>query len=387
MLSPQLDTLAKSLMFRALVRPCLAAIVALATALLSLPCHAQDDFLTIGSKAPALDIEHWLQDGNGFFKPVTDFEDDKIYVVEFWATWCNPCISSMPTLAEIQNKYRGRDVQIVSASIEPLETVQGFLKRSGPDDKTFGEITAPYCLTTDPDESTYRDYMTASGQSGIPMSFIVGKTGLIEWAGHPMLMEEPLEKIVEGTWDRAEFKLQYEDELRFGEIQTALRQLYQAGRIDVALQLIQEQIPLVHSEEIKTTLRDLAHETRFEYGLMTKETMDFYRERLKTARTDPDVMLQLVVSTISALEVGPKARDFADDVVQAYETAIEAGQTRSKAEAYQFIAMIHERKSNLKKSVEAMQKAVDVASGGAKRRLQTQLKNLQAMAEASDAEE
>ena len=43
--------------------------------------------LTIGSKAPALDVEHWVQNGEGKFKPVTKFENGKVYIVEFWATW------------------------------------------------------------------------------------------------------------------------------------------------------------------------------------------------------------------------------------------------------------------------------------------------------------
>ena len=63
-----------------------------------------DELLTIGSDAPAIDVEHWVQDGKGKFKPVTEFAKGKVYVVEFWATWCGPCIMSMPHLVELQNK-------------------------------------------------------------------------------------------------------------------------------------------------------------------------------------------------------------------------------------------------------------------------------------------
>ena len=60
--------------------------------------------LTIGSVAPPLDIEHWVQDGKGKFKPVTKFNKDSVYIVEFWATWCGPCIASMPHIVETQKK-------------------------------------------------------------------------------------------------------------------------------------------------------------------------------------------------------------------------------------------------------------------------------------------
>ncbi len=102
------------------IRLLLAASIAVALCLWTLdrPRAAAAEELGIGSRAPELDIEHWIQDGNGFFKPVTTFEQGKVYVVEFWATWCGPCIQSMPHLAELQNKYRGQNVQIVSVSDE-----------------------------------------------------------------------------------------------------------------------------------------------------------------------------------------------------------------------------------------------------------------------------
>ena len=144
--------------------------------------------LTIGSKAPKLDIEHWVSNGNDKFKPVKEFETGKVYVVEFWATWCGPCVMSMPHLAETQKKYADKGVQLISVSDEDLETVKGFLEKpvkgaeAEKDDKenTYGKLTSVYCLTTDPDKSVYEGYMDAAGQNGIPTCFIVGKSGVIE---------------------------------------------------------------------------------------------------------------------------------------------------------------------------------------------------------------
>lgn len=134
--------------------------------------------LSIGSNAPALNIEHWVQDGNGKFKPVTKFANGKVYVVEFWATWCGPCIQSMPHLAKLQADFADKGVQIVSISDEDLETVEKFLerpvrapKKAKEDDadakpQTYRELTSAYCLTTDPDQSSNRDYMEAAEQIG-----------------------------------------------------------------------------------------------------------------------------------------------------------------------------------------------------------------------------
>ena len=221
------------------------------------PHSTAAELLTIGSDAPKLDIEHWVQDGKGKFKPVTDFQKGKVYVVEFWATWCGPCIASMPHLAELQGTYADKGVQIVSISDEELETVEKFLDRevssrrmpkadsdeeSAEQDKeskqTYRDLTSAYCLTTDPDQSSYESYMVAAAQNGIPTAFIVGKDAKVEWIGHPMSMDEPLAAVVDGSWDRdafaEEMRAQQEAEKVMNDIYMAL----QKQEFDAALEQI-----------------------------------------------------------------------------------------------------------------------------------------------------
>lgn len=171
----------------------------------SMPATAFEHAI-IGADAPPLDIAHWLQDREGAFKPVKEFTPGKVYVIEFWATWCGPCIMSMPHLAELQDAYADKGVTVIGVSDEKVEDVRGFLEQQTPDvQATYGEITKKYCLTIDPDGSVHKDYMAAAQEGGVPTAFIVGKTGKIEWIGHPDTIDEPLESIVAGTWDRTSF--------------------------------------------------------------------------------------------------------------------------------------------------------------------------------------
>jgi len=119
----------------------------------------------------------------------------------------------MHKMGELQSKYDGKDVQIISVCAEDLDTVEDFLEKEtfGLGDekepkKTFADITRSYCLTADPDRSVWNDYYIASGRKQFLGTFIVGKTGLIEWIGSSVRMTEPLDKIIAGEWNRDEFK-------------------------------------------------------------------------------------------------------------------------------------------------------------------------------------
>jgi len=166
--------------------------------------------LTIGDRAPDIDITHWIKgvemDRRGAFTPITKFEGGQVYVLEFWATWCGPCVGGMPHLSELQKKYADRGVTIIGVSDETLPKVTSFLFETYKRDGKLQNDRTQYVLATDPDKSVKTDYFTAAGQTGIPCAFVIGKDGHVEWIGHPMSMDDALEKVVAGTWDRATFK-------------------------------------------------------------------------------------------------------------------------------------------------------------------------------------
>lgn len=137
-------------------------------------CTFAADRLTIGSAAPPIDIEHWLTDK----EPITEFEAGKVYVIEFWATWCGPCVASMPHLRQLQDRHSEK-VTVISVSDEVPATIEEFLERKQ-GETTYRDITSSYWLATDPDGSVKQDYMRAADQHGIPTAFLVGKSGEIE---------------------------------------------------------------------------------------------------------------------------------------------------------------------------------------------------------------
>ncbi|KAA5542189.1 redoxin domain-containing protein [Roseiconus nitratireducens] len=349
------------------------------------PAEAEPS-LTIGSKAPALDIEHWVQDGNGKFQPVTDFDSGTVYVVEFWATWCGPCISSMPHLAQLQNEYRDRGVRIVSVSDESLDEVEALLKKPYPQkEESFADVTSAYSLTTDPDGSTHRDYMQAAEQRGIPTSFVVGKTGLVEWIGHPMKLDEPLAAVVDGTWDREAFKQEMERERQFEEAVQQFGRLANQGMFEEAAKLLNDQIESTESEEYKEQWMMLRHRFRLMTGQADQETFDYYLEDLKKRQGTPYAVGQFGMMLFAASQNGGEVGPLAKETITALESEVEGAEKELQPLLYNALAQLHVIEDQLDQAIAAQEKAIEVADDRQKKRLMPFLEELKAAAEEQSA--
>jgi thiol-disulfide isomerase/thioredoxin len=315
--------------------------------------------LTIGTKAPALDVEHWVQDGNGKFKPVTEFQPGQVYVVEFWATWCGPCRASMPHLVETQEKYE-KEVQIVSISDEDLPTVEAFLKKNSPEapGKTYGELTSAYCLTTDPDKSNYAAYMDAAGQNGIPTAFIVGKDGYVEWIGHPMTMDEPLKAIVEDKWDRETFKQEFaakqKIDLKLNEVSRALQQ----RKFKEALSLIDEALG-----EAPESLAPMLNRYKLMIMLQTgDEGVADHLKKLSADVEDGNALNEMAWMVYQASNGGIKVSDeLLTAAVEIAEKAVNASQGQIKGYSLDTLAHLKHKQGDLESAIKFQTEAVELA--------------------------
>lgn len=147
-----------------------------------------------GDPAPPLKVSKWLQG-----EAVKGFEPGKVYVVEFWATWCGPWIAFMPHLADLQEKYKDKGVTVIGFTARDVlgkpghteEMVAAFVKARGPKLK--------YTFAYADDGATADAWMKAAGREGIPCSFIVDKAGRIAYIGHPLYLPLVLEKVVAET--------------------------------------------------------------------------------------------------------------------------------------------------------------------------------------------
>ncbi|WP_299012735.1 TlpA family protein disulfide reductase [uncultured Polaribacter sp.] len=57
-------------------------------------------------------------------KPLLEKVDDKIYVVNFWATWCAPCVKELPYFERIRKTYKASNVQVLLVSLDFANQVE-----------------------------------------------------------------------------------------------------------------------------------------------------------------------------------------------------------------------------------------------------------------------
>lgn len=169
--------------------------------------------LTVGSKAPELKYGKWLKGA-----PIKEYEKGRLYLFEFWATWCGPCIASMPHLSGFARE-RKQEATVIAVNIwektgdKPYETslpkVARFVEQMG-NKMDFNVIT------DSKDEFMGNNWMKAAGQEGIPCTIMV-KDGIILWMGHPIELDSVVNMVLTGKYDMETVKKEKEEKDRIND--------------------------------------------------------------------------------------------------------------------------------------------------------------------------
>jgi thiol-disulfide isomerase/thioredoxin len=105
------------------------------------------------------------RDEPGEIRKLSDFKG-KVVFLNFWATWCGPCRSEMPSIESLYNKYRGEEFEVLAVnSMERQPDVLAFMNENN--------FTFPVLL--DGDGKVNSSY----GIQAIPTTFLINKEGRI----------------------------------------------------------------------------------------------------------------------------------------------------------------------------------------------------------------
>ncbi len=148
--------------------------------------------LSLGDAAPALTNVNWLKG-----EPVKEWQKGQIYVLDFWATWCGPCIRSMPHIAKIQSEYGPKGVNVIGVAVWPrpgMKPTKAFVEAQGE--------RINYRIAEDIANRTASAILEPLGIGGIPTVLVVDQQGRLAWQGHPMSgLTKAIDEMLAGTYD------------------------------------------------------------------------------------------------------------------------------------------------------------------------------------------
>lgn len=151
--------------------------------------------LHMDSRAPPILIESWLRG-----QPLKQFQRGKVYIVEFWATWCAPCVTAMPNLAQLQEKYKKSGIEVVGVAAHERAATADEARTKLDSWLTKNLSNLNYRIGFDYTGKMNRLWLNASRSVGIPTSFVIDRDGQIAFIGRPTQLHEVLPKVLNGVW-------------------------------------------------------------------------------------------------------------------------------------------------------------------------------------------
>lgn len=104
-------------------------------------------------------------------EPLLNIKDNKTYVVNFWATWCKPCVKELPAFEKLHVDLKSKNVEVLLVSMDFPDELQKelipFIKNNN--------VKSPVVLLDDPDQNEWIPKVDEKWTGAIPATLIYNK--------------------------------------------------------------------------------------------------------------------------------------------------------------------------------------------------------------------
>lgn len=163
--------------------------------------YEDENFKLLATDARLEGIVKRIKDNIGIGKPAKDFTVDlfsggkfvlsaqrgKVVLVDFWATWCPPCVKGIPHLKEFYKEYRGRGFEIIGISLDSdRKLVEDYIKKEGLE---WGIVYSG--------KGWFDDLVKYYSVNLIPSYWLIDRGGVLRYFGVPLRDAGKMKKAIE----------------------------------------------------------------------------------------------------------------------------------------------------------------------------------------------
>lgn len=304
--------------------------------------------------------EVWLQGA-----PVKEWEKDKVYIFEFWATWCGPCLAAMPHMEQLHQAFKDNPrMQIIGVNVmdrKTPEVLKEFIKNR--------PTPLNYTMAVDVDgKKTREKWLEPLKVNGIPHAFAV-KNGRLIWRGHPsQLSEKTMQAMLKPDFSAASLAAKGPDAgahewQHYRETSQKVRELVEKdGKLgaQALLKQVQDSGKFPQDQVIQLKMIPflvLAEQGKFEEAQsvlndVSREYPDDYRVQIDIA------------GTLMEGKSVPAGKMDAALVERCLNRCIEISRKSNKEASlpWRMMAELRERQGNMKEALQDMEKALSLTS-------------------------
>lgn len=137
--------------------------------------------IDLGEKAPAINITEWIAN-----VPENKDLDNKFKVLEFWTTWCGPCLGAVPHMNELTKEFESQ-ILFLSITNESPEKVN----------RTLNRMEFLSTVVTDQTSFTQQEYGDGKSEyTALPMTVLIDNKNIVKWIGQPQMLNRNILKAL-----------------------------------------------------------------------------------------------------------------------------------------------------------------------------------------------
>lgn len=125
-------------------------------------------------------------------KPIFNYENDTTYVINFWATWCKPCVEELPYFETLHEKYKDEKVKVILVSLDFAKKLKTqlvpFVKERN--------LQSDVMVLLDADHNSWIDKVSPDWDGAIPVTMIYNKDKR-EFVSEQFEQYQDLEEVLE----------------------------------------------------------------------------------------------------------------------------------------------------------------------------------------------